>query len=286
MMKELAYYDGKIGTPDEVMVPFNDRVHFFGDGVYDATVGGNHKVYLIQDHLDRFYSSAKAVGIRIPMEKAALGELLESLLAKVEGSTHFVYWQVTRGVDARNHIYADDMEGKLWVMIRPNTLKDPRKAIKLIEKEDTRFYHCNIKTLNLLPSVIAAQEAKAAGADECVLHRGDLVTECAHSNVSILKDGVFIAHPNDNLILRGIAKTHIIQACYRLGIQVMERPFTMEELKAADEVIVSSSSNFCLHADTLCGTPIGGKDPATLKAIEDAVVAEYLAYTGKASMFD
>ena len=77
-MEALAYYDGKIGTPEELTVPFNDRVHFFGDGVYDATVGANGKVYLMQDHLDRFYTSAKALDINIPMPKEELGKLLKS----------------------------------------------------------------------------------------------------------------------------------------------------------------------------------------------------------------
>ena len=80
-MKSIAYYDGKIGAPEELMVPFNDRVHFFGDGCYDATVGANGKVYLLQDHLDRFFTSAKALDINIPMSKAELGKLLTDLLA-------------------------------------------------------------------------------------------------------------------------------------------------------------------------------------------------------------
>ena len=284
-MKELAYYDGAVGTPDGLQVPFNDRVHFFGDGVYDATVGGNHKVYLLKDHLDRFYSSARALDMKVPMEKEELGELLTSLLAKVEGDTHFVYWQVTRGAASRNHVYDEEIKGKLWVMIRPNKLRDPDVPIKLMTKEDTRFYHCNIKTLNLLPSVMAAQEAKRAGVDETVFHRGNLVTECAHSTGSILKDGVFFSHPNDNLILRGISKTHMIAACYRLGIQVMERAFTLDELMDADEIIVTSSSNFCLHACQVDGREAGGKDRGTLKAIQDAVIGEYLEYTGKTSIF-
>ncbi len=285
-MKELAYYDGRIGTPEELMVPFQDRVHFFGDGVYDATVGGNHKVYLLEDHLDRFYTSAKALDIKNPMDKKELGELLTKLLSMVEGNTHFVYWQVTRGTAPRDHAYDEAMLGKLWVMIRPNKLKDPDVPIRLITMEDTRFLYCNIKTLNLLPSVLASQEALKAGAMETVLHRGDMVTECAHSNVSILKNGTFLSHPNDNLILRGIAKTHMIQACYRLGIQVLERAFTMEELMDADEVIVTSSSNFCLHADVIDGKSVGGKDPVTLKKIQDAVLEEYLEYTGRDSIFD
>ncbi|WP_077611888.1 aminotransferase class IV [Clostridium sp. Marseille-P2415] len=285
-MKELAYYDGKIGTPEELTVPFNDRVHFFGDGVYDATVGGNHRVYLLKDHLDRFYSSARALDIKIPMEKEKLGELLTELLSRVEGETHFVYWQVTRGAAARNHIYCEDMMGKLWVMIRPNKLRDPEVPVKLITREDTRFLHCNIKTLNLLPSVMASQEAARLGADETVLHRGDVVTECAHSNISILKNGIFLSHPNDNLILRGISKTHMIAACYRLGVPVLERPFTLSELMDADEILVTSSSNFFLYAGQVDGKPVGGRDTSTLKRIQNAVIEEYLAYTGKKSIFD
>ena len=284
-MKALAYYDGKIGTPEEMMVPFNDRVHFFGDGCYDATVGANGKVYLLQDHLDRFYTSAKALDIKIPMEKEALGQLLTDLLSKVDSKINFVYWQVTRGVEERNHVYAQDLPGKLWVLIRPQMLNDPDIPIKLNDEEDTRFYHCNIKTLNLLPSVRTAQRAKLGGFAETVFHRGEIVTECAHSNVSVLKDGVFYSHPNDEFILRGIAKTHMIQACYRLGITVMEKPFTFDFLKEADEIIVTSSSNFCLHADTLNGEPLGGKDPATLKAIQEEVLKEFYDYTGCTSLW-
>lgn len=284
-MKALAYYDGKIGTPEEMTVPFNDRVHFFGDGCYDATVGANGKVYLLQDHLDRFYTSAKALDIKIPMEKEALGQLLTDLLSKVDSKINFVYWQVTRGVEERNHVYAEDLPGKLWVLIRPQMLNDPDIPIKLNDEEDTRFYHCNIKTLNLLPSVRTAQRAKLGGFAETVFHRGEIVTECAHSNVSVLKDGVFYSHPNDEFILRGIAKTHMIQACYRLGITVMEKPFTFDFLKEADEIIVTSSSNFCLHADTLNGQPVGGKDPATLKAIQEEVLKEFYDYTGCTSLW-
>lgn len=283
-MKELAYYDGQIGTPEEVMIPFNDRVHFFGDGVYEATLGGNHRVFLLQDHLDRFYSSAKALDIKIPMEKQELGSLLTELLEKVEGVSHFIYWQVTRGVAVRNHTYEDSLVGKLWVSIRPFAMQDPEKEIAVITKEDTRFYHCNIKTLNLLPSVTASQDAKRAGVGETVFHRGDTVTECSHSNISILKDGVFISHPNDNWILRGIAKTHMIAACYRLGIQVIERPFTLAELMDADEIIITSSSNFYRYATKVDGVDAGGKDPETRRALQKAVIDEFLEYTGMKSL--
>ena len=284
-MKALAYYDGKIGTPEELTVPFNDRVHFFGDGCYDATVGANGKVYLLQDHLDRFYTSARLLDIHIPMEKEALGELLTRLLGMVDSKINFVYWQVTRGVEDRSHTYSKDLPGKLWVFIRPQHLNDPAVPVRLNDEEDTRFFHCNIKTLNLLPSVMTAQRAKNAGCFETVFHRGDIVTECAHANVSVLKDGILYSHPNDELILRGIAKTHMIQGCYRLGIPVLEKPFTLEFLKNADEILVTSSSNFCMYACEVSGEAAGGKDPATRKAIQDEVLREFCDYTGCTSLW-
>ena len=157
---------------------------------------------------------------------------------------------------------------------------------KLISMEDNRFKLCNIKTLNLLPSVMASQDAKRAGVGETVFHRGEIVTECSHSNISILKDGVFISHPNDNFILRGIAKTHMIAACYRLGIQVRERPFTLAELKDADEIIVTSSSNFYRYVTKVDGILAGGKDPETRRLLQKAVIDEFLEYTGMSSLSD
>ena len=281
-MKELAYYDGQYGDPSEVFIPFNDRSHFFGDGVYDATIAGNHVVYLLEEHLDRFYSSANELKINIPMPKDQLADLIRTLTAKVEGKTHFVYWQVTRGVASRNHAFDPVMPGKLWIYVRPqsdieHSLPEPVSAIT---KPDTRFEHCNIKTINLLPSVMAYQDAKDAGVFETILHRGDIVTECAHSNVSILKDGVFYSHPNDQFILRGIGKTHLIQACYRCGVPVIERPFTLEELFNADEIIITASSTFCQSVSLIDGVTVGGKDPKTLNVIGSEALQEYLKTIG------
>lgn len=279
-MESLAYYDGKIGTPEELTIPFNDRVHFFGDGCYEASIGANGNVFLLEDHLDRFYTSAKLLDIHIPMDKNALGVLLNDLLRKVDSPVNFVYWQVTRGVEERSHVYAENLPGKLWVLIHPQKLTDLSVPIRLNEEEDTRFFHCNIKTLNLLPSVMTAQRAKRAGFTETIYHRGDIVTECSHSNVSILKDGILYSHPNDEFILRGIAKTHMIQACYRLGIPVLEKPFTMDFLKNADEILVTSSTKFCLSASELSGEHIGLKDPETRIAIQTEIMREFQEYTG------
>ena len=153
-MKYVGYYNGEIGPLEEMKIPMLDRAVYFGDGCYDATVGANGKVYLLQDHLDRFFTSAKALDINIPMSKAELGRLLTDLLAKVDSKVNFVYWQVTRGVEPRNHVYEEGVPGKLWVSIRPNTLNDPDKPIRLNSEEDTRFYHCNIRHTHLVILII------------------------------------------------------------------------------------------------------------------------------------
>ena len=279
-MKALAYYDGKIGAPEELTVPFYDRVHFFGDGCYEAAMAACGSVFLLEDHLDRFYTSARLLDIHIPMEKQSLGELLTELTKQVDSEICFVYWQVSRGVEARSHTYAENLPGKLWVLIRPQKLADPDVPIRLNDEEDTRFFHCNIKSLNLLPSVMTAQRAHRAGCAETVFHRGEIVTECAHSNVSVLKDGILYSHPNDEFILRGIAKTHMLQACYRLGIPVLEKPFTMDFLKSSDEILVTSTTKFCLSAGELNGQSVGGKDTAARVAIQNAVIEEFRQYTG------
>ena len=125
MLKELAYYDGVWGAPEEIQIPFFDRSHFFGDGVYEATPGVNGKIFLLEDHLDRFYSSANELEIRIPMKKKELGELLTKLLAEVEGNNHSVYWQVTRGVDdGRSHAHRHGDDCRLHLHFHPTDLQD------------------------------------------------------------------------------------------------------------------------------------------------------------------
>ncbi len=280
-MKSIAYYNGETGAPDELKVPFNDRSHFFGDGVYDAAMGAGGKVFLLEDHLDRFYSSAAAFQIPVPMQRDELGALLTNLLAQVDGTSQFVYWQVTRGiVGEREHAFDPKAPGILWALINQEDMADPEVPLKLITRPDTRFEHCNIKTLNLLPAVISTQAAIQAGADEAVLHRDGVVTECAHSNVLILKDGTLLSHPNDQFILRGIAKTHLIQAAWRAAVPVIERPFTLDELFDADEVIVTASSHLCTFADEIDGTPVGGKDSVTLRRLQEIVYREYFDYCG------
>lgn len=281
-MKNLAYYNGQYGELEEMTIPFGDRVNFFGDGVYDATYSRNYKIFALDEHIDRLYNSAGLLRIEIAQTKEEMKAILNEMLSKMDTGSNFVYWQVTRGAGVRNHIFPQDgSKANLWINIFHKDLVDTYKKVKLITKEDTRFLHCNIKTLNLIPSVIASQEAHEQGCQETVLHRGDRVTECAHSNVHILKNGVLITAPTDHLILPGISRAHLINSCKRLGIPVDETPFTLKEMMEADEVIITSSGSLCLAAEMIDGQSVGGKDPVHLKMLQDEAVRDFEEGTAK-----
>ncbi len=278
-MKTLGYYNGKYGELDEMSIPMNDRVCWFGDGVYDAGPSRNYKIFAIDEHIDRFFNSAGLLDIEMPVTKEELKELLQEMVNKMDTGNLFVYYQVTRGTGVRNHAYTKG-PGNLWIMLKPAEISDGIEPIKLITVEDTRFLHCNIKTLNLIPSCVATEKAKKAGCQEAVFYRaGGRVTECAHSNVHIIKDGKLVTAPTDNLILPGIARAHLISMCKKLGISVSETPYTLKELFEAEEVLVTSSSNLCLHACEIDGKPVGGKNPELLEKIRSALLGEFYEKT-------
>ena len=289
LLKNLAFYNGKYDVIESMTVPMSDRVCWFGDGVYEATAVRNGVIYCLDEHIDRFFNSAAFVEINIPYTKDELKELLYDLIKKVDVSNTdneaLLYWQITRGAEVpRNHIYPN-CKARLWVTVTPRKIADVYRKIKAISVEDIRFLMCNIKTLCLLPNVIASERANRVGAEECVQYRAEAngisnrVTEGAHSNVHCIKDGTLYTAPLDNLILPGIARKNIIRLCNKLDIPVKEEPYSLDFLRSADEVIFSSSSNFCIVATELDGEPIGGKAPELLRKIQDALLEDYLTAT-------
>ncbi len=279
-MEDLGYYNGRYDLLERMTVPMNDRACYFGDGLYEVAYCRNYKIYSLDEHMDRLYESAELLGIHIPHTKEQFSELIRTLVKKLDTPDQLVYWQVSRGTQLRNHAPAEGLCANVWITLRPGTIKDIYTPMELISLEDTRFLHCNMKTLNLLPNVLASQKAEAAGAGEAVLHRGGRVTECAHSNIAIIQsDGSIKTAPADNLILAGIARSHLISMCKTLGIPVYEQPYTLDELFSADEVIVISSGTPCRPVSKIDGVRVGGKAPALLKVLQDALMKDYLDKT-------
>ena len=148
---------------------------------------------------------------------------------------------------------------------------------RLISIPDTRFYHCNIKTLNLIPNVMAAQQASEAGCNETVFVRDGFVTECSHSNISMVKDGVFITHPLDTLLLPATERKPLTRSCGQQRIQLEERAFTLEELYTADEILVTSTSHPSMRVMELNKRAVGMKNPELIQKLRD----KYLSEIGK-----
>ena len=280
-MKTLGYYNGKIDELDKITIPMLDRACYFGDGVYDVTFSRNYKVYKLREHVERIFASAALLKIYPQITPDALCELIEDLVKKLEDDSLWVYFQFSRGTDFRNHAFPENAKPNLWIMIRPAKIKDTYRHLRVISREDTRALHCNIKSLNLLPSVMATQACVDAGVDECIFHRNGIVTECAHSNVSILKNGTLFTHPANERILAGTGRAHLMDACRHFEIPVVERPYTLDDLKAADEVILTSASALCMRIVEVDGNSVGQKAPHTLKVLQDYLLADFINATAK-----
>ena len=158
-MHDIAYYNGQIGRIDEVTAPITDRGLYFGDGVYDAAMVRNKKIFALDDPPRPVYSSLALLRIAPPMEREALAAVLNDLVSRLDSDApHMLYWQSTRAAAHRMHAFPKDAKATLMAFSEPCGLDRQDRPYKLITVEDTRFLHCNIKTLNLIPNCMAMQQ--------------------------------------------------------------------------------------------------------------------------------
>lgn len=281
-MQNLGYYNGRYDLIENMTVPMNDRACFFGDGIFEVAYARNGKIYALDEHMNRLYDSARTLGYDIPLTKDEFSDLLYELSSKVDSCEQIIYWQVSRGTELRSHAPAAKLSANIWVTIREKQMLPPYQPMKLITAPDTRFFHCNMKTLNLLPTVMASIAAKEAGAEEAIFHRNGMVTECAHSNICIIRnDGALQTAPADELILPGVTRAHTIKACQELGIPCIQKHFTLDELMNAAEVVVISSGTQFRPACEVDGKPVGGRAPDIVTRLQEKLYGDFLRKTEK-----
>ncbi len=279
-MKSIGYYNGETGPLEEMRVPMNDRACYFGDGIYEATTVRSFLPFALEEHLDRMESSARLLRLPLPMEREKIREELLRMCASVEQGDSQLYWQISRATAMRSHAFPKgEYSSNLWITVRPFRMRKVDESYALCSVPDTRYLHCNIKTINLVPNVLAAQTAAEKGCEEAVFHRDGVVTEGSHTNMHILKDGVLRTAPLSNWILPGITRAHLLTLAREMGIPVREEAFTLQEMQEADEVFFTSSSAFCCRACALDGRPIGGRDEKTLKRLQEAYMQKFLKET-------
>ena len=279
-MENLGYYNGRFDLIENMYVPMNDRACFFGDGLFEVAYVRNHKIYALDEHMDRLYEGAQALGYNIPLTKQEFCALLCDLSKKVDSPDQLIYWQVSRGTEMRSHAPQSELTANVWVTVRPKVMLPPTTPMKLITFPDTRFFHCNMKTLNLLPTVMASIAATNAGVDEAIFHRDGMVTECAHSNLCIiLDDGSVQTAPADNMILPGVTRAHMIRACKELGIKCIEEHFTLDTMMSAAEVVVITSGAQFRPVQVIDGKAVGGRAPEIVKLLQEKLYGDFLEKT-------
>ena len=273
-MEGYAYYNGKIGKCRDISIPLTDRLIYFGDGIYEVMIGRSNMLFLPEDHIDRLFFGINELNIYCAFSKDDLISLIYRLINISGYESYMIYISVSRDADERTHSYIDCTSANLLIIIKEFSLSKS-DGLKLITLNDDRYNYCHIKTVNLLPSVIAATKAQIAGCDEAVFIRGGIVTECAHSNIFIIKNETLITHPISSSILPGVTRKHLIKIAKDLKIPVIERGFTKSELMTSDEVIVTSTTKFANEAKIIDGNSVGGKSQRLLEELKRYILDLY-----------
>lgn len=252
---------------DNLTFPFEERGLQFGDGIYEVIRIYEGNYYLLNEHIDRLFRSAKAIKIHLSFTKEEcrnyLLELLKRNKMQEDGK---VYLQVTRGSAPRDHVFPEEVQENMYAYIEKvsRPLDKLTNGVGVIIKEDIRWDYCYIKSLNLLPNVLAKQEAKENGCYEAILHKDGLVTECSSSNVYLVKNGAIYTHPATKSILHGCVRMRVEQLAKDLNIPFREEAFTLDDIASADEIFLSSSTSEIMPIITVDGTSIDTGNPGTI----------------------
>ena len=244
-MRSYAYYNGIFAPYGEIKIPLTDRAVFFGDGVYDAAVGMNGKIYRFHEHFLRFEKNAKLMRIRFSLSEDKLLEIINSLITKSCLRSYFIYFQVSTSGAVRMHERLKSYEPNLLVTVKPWSIPNEPESISLCTVPDNRHGLCNIKSLNLLASVMSLSSAVECGFDECAFINNGFVSECAHSNIFIVKSGEIITTPLSKSVLSGITRSSVIKLACERKIPVKIKKISYDELITADEAFITSTSRLC-----------------------------------------
>ena len=265
-MSRIAYVNGRYVPHGEAAVHIEDRGYQFADGVYEVTAVINGQLVDNDGHMVRLERSLGELDIAMPMSRAALEVVLKETVRRNGVRFGMVYIQITRGVAPRNHPFPVNARPALVVTAkRAPLLLDPDAVTgsRAITMRDIRWGRCDIKTVSLLPNVLAKQQALDAGAYEAWMVDDDgFVTEGTSTNAWILdSDGRLITRPLSNDILGGITRQTMLRLAAENGIEVIERPFTVDEAKAAREAFITSTTNFLKPITQIDDQVIGNGEP-------------------------
>ncbi len=270
-MPRFAYVNGQFVPHSEGVVHIEDRGYQFADGVYEAWGVSQGIIVDFEPHLDRLNRSLGELQIDWPMSRRALAMNIRELSRRNRLNEGIIYLQVTRGVAPRDHAFPTHPVAPSVVITakplsRAKYEETAARGINVISVPDQRWARPDIKSVSLLPNVLAIQKARDNGAfDAWQVDAEGFVTESSRTNAWIVDaDGNLITRKDDNAILSGITRKVIMALMEREGRKIIERPFTVEEAKSAREAFQSSASAWIMPVVEIDGQPIGNGQPGSV----------------------
>ncbi|UPA25963.1 D-amino-acid transaminase [Shinella oryzae] len=277
-MLRFAYVNGRYVRHANATVHIEDRGLMFGDAVYEVCQVAKGFLVDMTRHLDRLDRSLSEIRVRPPMPRAALVGIMREVLRRNRVVNGLVYVQVSRGVARRDHVFpSPDVRASLIVTaksLNPAMIAAKHAAgVSAFTAPDNRWSRVDIKTVGLLPNVLARQQAKEAGGYEAIFVDAEgNVTEGAATNLWIVdKAGTLVTRPADPGILRGITRTTLLDVAATLGLPVAERRFSVAEMLEAREVFITGATTICLPIVSVDGRTIANGHPGIIaQKIRDA----------------
>ena len=246
-MPNFAYINNKFVNFKSAKIHIEDRGLQFADSVYEVIAVLNNNLIDLDFHLKRLKYSLRELEIKFTINKKKLNNIFLNLIKKNKTRNGIIYLQITRGIQFREHKYQKNLIPTLIVYTRNKSFNLPGKkfvGVKTITYQDLRWKRRDIKTVNLLPNIIAANMAKKKNAYEAILIQNGKVTEGTSSNIWIIKRNNLITHPANSDILKGVTRTSLLKIIKKTSLKLIEKQFTHKQLINADEVFLTSSGSF------------------------------------------
>ena len=270
-----CYLNGEFSNVREAKVSVLDRGFIFGDGVYEVVPAYEGRPFRFEEHMARLDRSLAELRIANPMDRAGWRGLVDQLIAAYaqyagkppRETNQLVYLQVSRGVAMRDHVMPPDLAPTVFAMVNRLYIYTPEERARGVDcytADDFRWKKAHIKSISLVGAVLARQVSADQGGNETIMFRDGWLSEAAASNVWVVKDGVVLGPPKDNLVLEGIRYGLLEELCGRAGVPFELRRVARAEVLAADEILLTSATKEILACTRLDGQPVGNGRPGPI----------------------
>ncbi len=263
-MPNLAYVNGRYCPIEEATVSVEDRGFQFADGVYEVLVYRGARPVMLEAHLARLAQSCRGIRLTLDLDRLDLPGIIAEGVRRAGFDSTMVYVQLTRGVAPRNHVIPE-CPPTVVLTFRARPVIEARKrteGLSVMSLPDDRWTHCDIKSIGLLPNVLAKDEARRRGYDDALLlGPGGEVREATAANLFMIRGDCLITQAADETILPGITRVHLLRCAGDINLAVREQPVPLAELLQADEALLSSTTIDILPVVRVDGQPIGDGKP-------------------------